>query len=203
MWSSIANAWPLNISMPYRLIPNELPVLHDQVVLLRAMSEEDLPAWFARLTDSESAKLAGDPIAQSMQTCIDGLEHHRNAFINKEGMRWSIVLRNTDQAIGSIGLVKFDPETRSCAMGAAINREYWNLGITTRAAALVARYGFEQLGLERIEADTLTTNIKAMRVLEKLGFARQREIADYRCIDGEQQSGYQYQLFRQRFRVED
>ena len=188
--------------MPYPLIPQEVPVLRDQVVELREMSEEDLPAWFARLTDAESAQQAGDPVAESMQTCIDGLEHHRNAFKNKEGMRWSIVLRKTAEAIGSIGLVTFDSAARSCAMGAAINREYWNLGITTRAAALVARYGFKQLGLERIDADTLTTNIKAMRVLEKLGFARQREIADYRCVDGEQRSGYQYQLQRHRFRIE-
>ena len=96
--------------MAYRLIPDMLPVLGNYIVTLREFAEEDLPAWFERLTDEESAKLAGDPIAESMQFCIDGLEHHRSAFHQKEALRWSIVLNQISSSIGSVGLTQISEQ---------------------------------------------------------------------------------------------
>lgn len=72
--------------MPYDRIPESFPVLGGEGLTLRELTEEDLPAWFARLSDAEAATLAGDPVATSMQDAIDGLAYHRNAFRAQEGV---------------------------------------------------------------------------------------------------------------------
>lgn len=169
--------------MRWDRIPDELPVLREEGPTLRALGEEDLPAWLARLSDPEAAALAGDPVATSMDVVVEGLAQHRSAFAEKEAVRWAIVPDLAGGSVGSIGLFAFDAERGSAEIGAAIGRPYWNRSLGTRAGRLVVGFGFSVLGLQRIEAVVLEVNRPVRRVLEKLGFHRSgREVApDWRA----------------------
>jgi ribosomal-protein-alanine N-acetyltransferase len=156
-------------------IPDVFPELRGDGVWLRALSEDDLPAWYGRLTDVEAAALAGDPLATSMQTVIDGLAFHRNAFRTKQAIRWSIVPDIVGESVGTIGLGGFVDDRLLASLGAAIGRRHWGLGIATAAARLVINYAFASLDLEIIEAVTLPENMRVARVLDKLRF---RHIVD-------------------------
>lgn len=171
--------------MAYDRIPDVFPVLHGEGLTLREMSEEDLPAWFARLSDAEAAALAGDPVATSMQDVVHGLAYHREAFRTKTGLRWAIVPEELGVSVGSIGFGTLDEAERRAEIGAAVGRAYWNQGIATRATRLVVAYGFRELGLGRIEAKTLARNGQSNRVLEKLGFTREGLLRGYTTGDGE------------------
>jgi ribosomal-protein-alanine N-acetyltransferase len=131
--------------MSHDRVPDAFPVLQGGGLTLREMREEDLPAWFARLSDPEAAALAGDPIATSMQVVVDGLAFHREAFRTKEGLRWSIVPDDVGASVGTIGFGTLDQANRKAAIGGAIGRDYWNRGIATEAARLVVNYGFSAL----------------------------------------------------------
>ena len=160
--------------MEHNLMPVVFPVLHNKGITLRELAEIDLPAWFERLTDSESATLAGDPIANSMQDVIDGLEYHRHAFHTKKGLRWAIVPDHIGISVGSVGFNGFDLLNRSADIGYSVGRNYWNRGIATRAVGMAINYGFDVLDLERIEARVLIHNQDAIRVLEKVGFVQDK-----------------------------
>ena len=156
----------------YERIPDRFPVLRGAGLLLRELVEADLPAWLGRLSDPEAAALAGDSLATSMQTVIDGLEFHRNAFRNKEALRWSIVPETVGESVGTIGLGGFDAERRSASLGGAIGRHHWGLGIMPAAVRLVVDYAFASLALAELTASNLPENARVIRVLEKLGFER-------------------------------
>ena len=49
--------------MAYDRIPDAIPVLKGGGLTLRELTEQDVPAWFKRLTDPEAAAFAGDPTA--------------------------------------------------------------------------------------------------------------------------------------------
>ena len=153
------------------LIPDAFPVLADGELTLRHMAEADLPAWFARLSDAEAATLAGDPVATSMSTVIEGLEYHHQAFTDKVGLRWAIALDPSGPGIGSIGFSSFNEDYSCAGIGAAIGRDHWGLGVATRAGRLVLDYGFSALKLKEVWAVVLPENSRVIRVLEKLGFA--------------------------------
>lgn len=157
-------------TMDYNLFPTVFPVLHSEGITLRELTDIDLPAWFERLTDSEAADLAGDPIAESMEEVINGLEYHKFGFRFKKSLRWAIVPDDIGESVGTVGFNSFDPADNSADIGYAIGRSHWNKGIATRAVRIAINYGFEVLSLKRIEAEVLTHNGASIRVLEKLGF---------------------------------
>ena len=64
-------------------------------------------------------------------------------------------------------------EYGSAEGGYSLNRSYWNRGIMTEALDEVLRYGFEQLRLNRIEAQYETDNPASGRVMEKAGMVRE------------------------------
>ncbi len=156
--------------MPYDLVPDQFPTLHGDGLTLRELSEEDLRAWFGRLSDARAVALAGDPVATSMEDVIEGLQHHGNAFRRKEGLRWAIVPDSLGTSVGSIGFDDFSQHERSAGIGTAIGRAHWSAGIATRAGRLVLDYGFSALHLDRVWAVALPENARVVRVLEKLGF---------------------------------
>ena len=92
-------------------------------------------------------------------------------YIGKEGI-WGIVLRESGQLIGSIGLMRdYKREyDRVRSIGYAINEECWGQGYATEAAQAVLAYGFEQKGLEMVSAYAYPWNKGSKRVLEKCGF---------------------------------
>lgn len=170
--------------MPARGVPNRFPILHGDGLLLRELGEADLPAWFARLSDAAAVALAGDPVATSIEAAFEGLRHHREAFRNKEALRWAIVPEPLGVSVGSIGLFRFDPSSASAEIGAAVGRAHWGQGIGTRAARLVLGYAFGELGLRRVEAAVLEKNQAVLRALEKLGFERQAVVPPGRGVGG-------------------
>ena len=156
--------------MTYDRIPDVFPILRGSGLTLRSLIDEDLPAWYGRLSDSEATTLAGDPVATSMQAVVDGLAFHRAAFREKEGLRWAIVPDALGISIGTVGFGDFSQRHRSAGIGAAIGRAQWGRGFVTSAGRLVLEYGFSALHLEQIDAVVLPENARVIRVLEKLGF---------------------------------
>jgi len=58
-------------------------------------------------------------------------------------------------------------------------------GVGTKAAKLMLRYGFEELGLHRIYLRALEGNDRAVRSYEKAGFVKEGFLVDDAFVDGE------------------
>jgi len=74
--------------------------------------------------------------------------------------------------IGDVALQDIDFANRSCSVGMGIAKiENRGKGYGGRALRLIVEYGFFEMGMERISADTLDANVSARKSLERLGFA--------------------------------
>ena len=79
-----------------------------------------------------------------------------------------------DIICGVIGLeIQKDIYRKSAEMGYWIGEPYWGRGIASEAVRLILKYGFEELGIERIFAAAFDHNIGSMRVLLKNGFVKE------------------------------
>jgi ribosomal-protein-alanine N-acetyltransferase len=150
--------------------PACLPTLAGPSVILRALTDADIPGWFARATDTESAILAGDAIPASIAEGETWLARHRARFRSRTGLRWAIVPAGATASVGTIGLVLATPGATCAELGYVLARSHWNRGLGTSAARLVTRYAFATLGLAEIHAAPLPHNVASRRVLEKAGF---------------------------------
>ena len=81
---------------------------------------------------------------------------------------WAIVLKETNQVIGSIGLKPNDALQRA-EIGYCIGRAFWNKGIMTEALIRVLDFGFTTLGLTRMQACHHTANPQSGKVMLKAG----------------------------------
>lgn len=85
-----------------------------------------------------------------------------------------IALRAGDEPIGFCGLHDIHPANRSAWLGLLIGSpDHRGRGYGTEAIALLVRYGFEELNLNRIALGVMSTNAPAIRVYEKVGFRRE------------------------------
>lgn len=80
-----------------------------------------------------------------------------------------IVLRENQKVIGTIGFMWAQPENRSAEVGYSLSREYWNRGMMTEALRCILEFGFEKLGLNRIEAQHECDNPASGKVMLNVG----------------------------------
>ena len=82
--------------------------------------------------------------------------------------RWAIVLKQTNQVIGSIHVVRKDIKNLSAELGYVLGDEYWGQGIMPEAGRAIVKYLFEE-GFVRICALHHVKNLKSGRVMQKIG----------------------------------
>jgi ribosomal-protein-alanine N-acetyltransferase len=73
---------------------------------------------------------------------------------------------------------------RSGELGYAIRREDWGKGYATEATTLMLDFGFETLGLHRIQAACGPDNRASQRLLARLGFTPEGRIRDHVFTNG-------------------
>jgi len=150
--------------------PQVFPELRCNSVLLRALTEADIPAWYARATDVEAADLAGDPVPESIDMGRPWLQTSRDRFNSQIGLRWAIVPHGEASSVGTVGLLaKSESEAE---LGVVIARARWSQGIGTAAVRLAVAYAFEELSVSELQAHVLQRNPASIRLLEKAGFTQ-------------------------------
>lgn len=85
-----------------------------------------------------------------------------------QGQQIVFALTRTGALIGAMGLM-VDWTHQHAQLGYWIGVPYWNQGYATEAARAVLRFGFADLGLQRIWAPHFAGNLASGRVMQKIG----------------------------------
>src|SRR5215212_9162852 len=96
----------------------------------------------------------------------------------------------------SLGSVLRGP-FQSCFIGYWIDERYAGCGYTPDAVAIVLRYGFEELGLHRMEAAIVPRNSKSRRVAAKLGLRDEGTATRFLQIQGAWEDHVRYAITRE------
>ena len=83
-----------------------------------------------------------------------------------------------------------------CTLGYWMGEPHHGQGYMTAAVRAVIPFAFNQLRLRRIEAACLPSNVPSIRLLEKVGFAREGYAREYLCIDGTWQDHLLFALLK-------
>lgn len=148
---------------------------------VRNKNREWLQQWEATLptvTVGPSATVPQLPSFFSMLTTFN-----REA---RNGRSFSFVIWKGPNLIGQITLggVIYGA-LRGGHIGYWIDQEFANRGYTTKAIEILTRFGFDQLGLHRIEINIRPENAPSRRVAEKAGYLLEGTRARYLHIDGQ------------------
>ena len=89
-------------------------------------------------------------------------------FATNGGGLWSLFPKGEEKLIGACGY-RFFHDPPELQLLYALAPTHWGTGLATEAARAMIRYGFEQLGLDRIVAATDPPNAASVRVMERCG----------------------------------
>ena len=146
-----------------------IPVLETERLRLRLFTAGDEPAVFALASDPEIARFVRFEAHRAPADTRAFLELAFEHYHRGDPFAWAIVRRTDDRLIGSCGFVSQAPERHAAEIGYWLGKAYWGKGYAVEAARALVRFGFEQMGLERVEAKCFVQNRAGQRVIEKLG----------------------------------
>ena len=166
-----------------------LPLLRGARVHLRAMRESDVPALFALQSDPVGMRYWSYPPLARIEQAQALFEKNDRAAHAGDLFPWVIATREADTMIGTCTLFAIDAGHRRGMIGYALARERWGVGYAQEALRQALDHAFGALGLLRIEADIDPRNAASIRLVERLGFAREGLLRErYRVGDDVQDS---------------
>ncbi len=158
----------------------QTPRLH-----LRPIQLHDAADLFAGRGDDEVMRYWDWPA----QKCVDqvrGIIGNHFEEIGAGRVHWWVVATSPrGPAIGECDLSEIDLQHRRAEVGFLFRRDAWGHGYAQEAMARVMRFGFEELGLERLAARAHASNAASRRLLEKLGFVYEGTLRGHVLRDGE------------------
>jgi ribosomal-protein-alanine N-acetyltransferase len=98
-----------------------------------------------------------------------------------EGVPWGVWERESGELVGDCSL-HFDTGFSEWELSYGFRRDHWGRGYATEAARACIRYGFDELGIDKIVADVDPANTASARVLEKCGLEQVGTLDDGRLF---------------------
>lgn len=144
--------------------------------MLRRLTLNDAPFILELLNEPSFLRFIGDRGVRSEQQARQYILKGPIASYDRFGFGLFLVfLKDSGEQIGICGLLKRDT-LPDVDIGFALLPAYWGKGYAFESALAVLEYGRGSLGLKRIVAITSPDNASSIKVLEKIGLAREGPI---------------------------
>ena len=141
--------------------------------VLREIEDADIAHVFAGLSNPQ--------VIQYYGVSFDTLESTREQmewFKESTQMWWAIVDKDHHVFMGAGGLNNISEENKTAEIGLWLLPEYWGMGIMKEVIPYICDYGFDTLGLNRIEGFVESENENCKKVMSKLNFTHEGTMQD-------------------------
>jgi ribosomal-protein-alanine N-acetyltransferase len=151
--------------------PNpDFPDLHTPRLYLRALNPGDTDFIYEHFRDPLVTRylLDADPVAsraEAQALLIELLPQPGGNYY-----RWGIELVSTGRLVGTCGFHLWSRRNRRAEIGYDLTPAYWGQGLMFESLQAVLHHGFNDLGLQRVQAQVYPPNTASSRLLGKLGF---------------------------------
>lgn len=178
-----------------------MSLLPGERIVIRPMVPEDAEArlemvvrnreFWGRYQPSWSHEQQQDTVEVMREKIVQAEE----AMKKDRAYYFGIYTKDSEQLIGVIMLAQIMREAlQSGILGYLLDEAHNGKGYATEAAVLMCRYAFEELGLHRLEAGVMPSNVGSWRVLEKAGFVREGLERKKLMINGVWEDHYLYSM---------
>lgn len=146
------------------------PILTTERLILREITGADAAAIMTIRGDYEVTKYNSGIAYTQIDQARRLIDRMTEGYQQQAEIRWGITLKTNPEVIGMCGYNYWSIVDHRGSIGFDLARSAWGQGIMPEALHAVLRFGFEQMQLNRIEADCSLANNNSQRVLQKLGF---------------------------------
>lgn len=172
-----------------------VPALRTARLILRPLSESDVPALFA---------IHSDPLAMRYWSGTVWKDDERGrAMVARDldrsvtdHLRLCLELVETGRLIGTCTLFQINDQCGRAELGYMLGSFAWGQGYMREALRTFLSHAFTDMNLSRIEADTDPRNEASLRLLASLGFVKEGHFRERWVVDGEVSDSAMFGLLR-------
>ena len=184
-------------------MPLPTPTLRAERLTLRPFADADADALFALHSSDSVLRYWDSPPWSERSRAQRFIAVSRQLEQDGTGARVAMERGSDGTFLGWCGLVRWNPDHRSAALGYCLDQAAWGQGYATEAADALLQWAFDTLDLNRVQAETDTRNVASARVLEKLGFVREGTLREDCVVNGEVSDSWVFGLLRREWRLAD
>ena len=164
----------------------------------RLITPGDAPALTRIVCDDRDFLAPWEPLRDDSSFTLDGQRQEIDSALRRHQQGASLPHVITDEAGRVVGRITLSGVTRgpfqSCSVGYWVSERANGRGLATAALRDIIRIAFEDMGLHRVQAETLLHNIASQRVLQHAGFIQYGMAPQYLNIAGRWQDHLMFQL---------
>lgn len=147
----------------------EFPIIKTERLLLRQFKENDLQNVFKGLSNPDIIKYYGISF-DSLEATKEQIDWFAQLEKSETGIWWAICSLDNKTFYGAGGLNSLNKEHKKAEIGFWLLTDFWGQGIMTEVMPIICNYGFNNLGLHRIEGFVDSDNINCKKAMSKLNF---------------------------------
>lgn len=175
----------------------KFPELTTERLELCELTREHVGWYFDHFSIPEIAVGQGFPPPRDIEGAREELEQYIVGLFEKGlGYRWGIRMKGQEDIIGSVGFYAWEKEHEKARMGYDLRPAYWGKGIMREALERAIRFGFEDMGLNRIEVTVMDTNERSIALANKLGFSEEGVLREFSKAEGRFVDEHVFSLLR-------
>jgi RimJ/RimL family protein N-acetyltransferase len=147
--------------------------LSDGVIRLEPLAARPVPDFESLVDDPDVVRFTRVPADPGEGFVAAWLGGYERGWDDESKAGFAVVGAESGEFLGFVGFIRFDWDAQESEIGYVIAPAARGRGIAGRAIQLTSRWGFDDLGLERIEAWIDVGNEASQRVAERAGYRRE------------------------------
>ncbi|MBN2211005.1 MAG: GNAT family N-acetyltransferase [Sedimentisphaerales bacterium] len=150
---------------PPKNIPSDI---EGERLIIRKLKLSDAKDFYQNIRDKDIVKWTIEiPYPYPKSQATKYIRHAQRMWRQRKEFNFAVVPKTTGRLIGEVRLLNLDWDDRYALLAYWLGVRYWRYNFMTEAAGLALKFGFEHLGLHRVNAYLFDKNIGSRRVMEK------------------------------------
>ena len=130
-------------------------------------------------SDEDVQTKYGEPVYPTEADVGGLLGKYIDAYQYDDKYRWAVIERESGECIGQAAFFLVDSNNHFAEIEYCIGRAFQGKGYATEATKALIRYGFEEIGLNKVQICARTVNAPSRRVIDKCGFTYEGTLRQY------------------------
>lgn len=152
----------------------QFPMLKSELLALKKIEENHLDGVYAIYSNDTVFAYCGIIPKHNKTTVKSMIGHFERDFNKRSRIKWGIFANaDSEQLLGIIEAFDFNQKVNMVTIGYFLAESAWGKGIAAEAARIVVKFLFEEVGVNRIQAEVMPANERSKRVLLKNRFIKE------------------------------
>lgn len=166
------------------------------MIKLRALNNEDINEMYEFIEDEE---IAINFIFTRYPSSKEDLENFiKDSWGNRNNVHFAIV-NEEHEYVGTVSLKNINYVDRNAEFAIVTRKKFWGKKYAFDATMSILEYGFKRINLHKIYLNVISTNIRANKFYEKIGFKREGIFKEHIYLNGRYEDLIWYHITNEKY----